>query len=40
MRDLLGDAFHKSFAAVKQAEYEALASVVTDVEWDLYGFTV
>ena len=40
MRRLLGPVFHAGFAAIKQAEHDHLARQVTDVEWQLYGFTV
>lgn len=40
LRRLLGADFHQGFAAIKQAEFDQLAQIVTDVEWDLYGLTV
>ncbi|MGV8985894.1 MAG: glutamine synthetase family protein [Cypionkella sp.] len=40
MRRILGAPFHDGFAAIKAAEHDHLARHVTDVEWELYGFTV
>lgn len=40
MKRILGAPFHAGFSAIKRAEYDRLAVEVTDVEWQLYGFTV
>nr|WP_288454918.1 glutamine synthetase family protein [uncultured Pseudomonas sp.] len=40
MRDVLGASIHQGFVAIKRAEYQRLAPIVTEVEWELYGFTV
>lgn len=40
VKGALGERLHQAFVAVKRAEWERLAQEVTEVEWDLYGFTV
>lgn len=40
MRDVLGEALHQAFVAIKRAEYERLALDVSETEWRLYGFAV
>ena len=40
MARILGPEFHAGFSAIKRAEYDRLATEVTEVEWSLYGFTV
>jgi glutamine synthetase len=39
-KEALGARLHRSFVAVKKAEWERLAHEVSDAEWDLYGFVV
>ena len=39
-REVLGEALHTGFVAVKRAEYLRLALEITEIEWELYGFTV
>lgn len=40
MKALLGAPLHQLFAAVKRGEHDALATRVTDLEWQLYGTTL
>lgn len=40
MKRNLGKPLHQMYAAVKQAEHDALAVTVTDLEWRLYGTTL
>lgn len=40
LRRVLGDDLHRAFVAIKRAEHERLAVVVSEAEWDLYGFVV
>ena len=39
-REVLGEALHTGFVAVKRAEYLRLALEITEIEWELYGFPV
>ncbi|RKE83347.1 glutamine synthetase family protein [Rhizobium sp. AG855] len=40
VEEVLGKDLHRAFIAVKKAEYQRLASTVTEVEWALYGHVV
>lgn len=40
MKDVMGPSLHRAFVAIKRAEYQRLALEVSEVEWNLYGFTV
>ncbi|WP_413205780.1 glutamine synthetase family protein [Rhodospirillum sp. A1_3_36] len=39
-RAALGEELHRSFLAVKRAEWSRLALMIPDTEWSLYGFVV
>lgn len=39
-RETMGDLFHRSFVAIKRAEYQRLAQEVSEAEWRLYGFSI
>jgi glutamine synthetase len=40
VQEVLGKELHQAFIAVKRAEFQRLASTVTEIEWHLYGYVV
>jgi glutamine synthetase len=40
LKDALGEDMHRTFTAIKAAEYARVARTVPDVDFDLYLYTV
>ena len=40
LKDALGEEMHRTFIAVKSAEYARVASTISDVDYDLYLHTI
>ena len=40
LRTALGEDMHRTFVAVKQAEYDRVARTITEIDYDLYLHSV